>query len=315
MITISKYHDIINRLNFNRSIKKSLWIFGLDMILLICAFFLLLKTNGLILYCISQLLFSIVFLHSFIILHECGHNTLSKKNYLNIVIGHISSIFCFMPFYPWKYIHDEHHKWTGHLDKDPVFVLLKQAKAKKKLPLVLRLGWRTLLPIGVFFLHLVYWSYPIKLILLKKMNPKILTRCLFSCTFLFLAYYIINKIYPEVFSFKILPAIILYAILWETLSTPQHLGMPSTTHKPSLKDHAYTTRTTRFPYFLERYLFLNFGFHIEHHFFPTLPWHELNEAHKLLKPLLGTAYNEVIGGVWNIKMRSQNMEKVLGIHD
>jgi fatty acid desaturase len=315
MLNNKEYNEIRQSLNFNRGLKKSLGFIITDIVLLYMALFCL-AHNGWLYYCLSQICLAVVFLHHFILLHECGHNTLSSKSWLNGVIGHYNSIFCCMPFYPWKIIHEEHHKWTGHIDKDPVFELLKQAKISKKLPWIFHLGWRTFIPLNVFFLHIVYWTYPIKLMKQKQLSKPRLYRCLFSVFFLVFSYFILFYCFPAFFSLKnILPAIILYGVLWETLSTPQHLGLAPTTHKPTLKDHASTTRSTWFPQWIQHYLFLNFGYHVEHHFFPALPWHELDKAHRCIQPILKSDYNMVTGGIWNIHMRRKNMEQAIGVKD
>lgn len=51
--------------------------------------------------------------------HDAGHGTVSKKNWINQVVGEIShSIFCLTPFIPWKLSHLKHHKHHNHLTKD-----------------------------------------------------------------------------------------------------------------------------------------------------------------------------------------------------
>lgn len=264
---------------------------------------------------ISQALFSLVILHSFILLHEAGHYCCVNNRALNTILGHYFSILCCMPFYPWTYIHYEHHKWTGHIDNDPVFELLKRARASNSLPWLIRFGWRTFLPFGVFFMHLVYWSYPLKLIKHRQMNKKMFQRTLFSVLFLIAMYIILFYGFSSIFKIKyfIIPAII-YGMLWELLTTAQHLGLPSFTTRPQLHQHAQTTRSTIFPHFIGKYVFLNFGLHLEHHFYPALPWHELSKARMLLKPVLKNEYNEVTGGVWNVKTRQQDMRVFLGLN-
>ena len=315
MLSNEEYNDVRQSLNFNRRLVKSLGFIIADIVLLYTAIIFLGK-SGLVYYCLGQICLAVLFLHNFILLHESGHNTLSSNSWLNVVIGHYNSIFCCMPFYPWKIIHEEHHKWTGHIDKDPVFELLKQAKISKKLPWIFHVGWRTFIPLNVFFLHLVYWSYPLKLLKQKQLSKPMFYRCLFSVLFLLFSYLVLNYCFPMFLTIKnLLPAIILYGVLWETLSTPQHLGLAPTTHRPTLKEHALTTRSTWFPRWLQHYLFLNFGYHVEHHFFPALPWHELEKAHLKIKPILKNQYNMVTGGLWNLKMRRKNMEHAIGVHD
>lgn len=163
-------------------------------------------------------------------------------------------------------------------------------------------------------MHLVYWSYPLKLIKDRKMKKEIFKRTVFSVSFLLMVYFILFYGFSSVFKIKyfILPAIG-YGILWELLTTAQHLGLPSFSTRPQLHQHAQTTRSTIFPHFIGKYLFLNFGLHLEHHFYPALPWHELSKARTLLKPILKDSYNEVTGGVWNVKTRQQDMRAFLGL--
>lgn len=312
-ISREQYLTILRQLSFKKNVCITACIMSVDLCLLFLAIHFLQK-NTLIHYLTAQPILAIVLLHSFILLHEAGHNAAAQKKISNYIIGHFTSILCCMPFFTWKYIHNEHHKWTGHLDNDPVFELLKRAKIKGKLPFIMHLGWRSFLPIGVFFLHLVYWSYPLKLIIQRQINRKIFINCLFSVLFLAAAYYSLHLASPNLFKFtNFLPAIIIYGILWETLSTPQHIGLASTKHKPSLQDHINTTRSTSFPIIIEKYLFLNFGLHVEHHLYPNLPWHELKKVQTLIQPYLTNGYKLVKGGIWNIKTRSTNMESFLGI--
>jgi omega-6 fatty acid desaturase (delta-12 desaturase) len=314
MINREQYKSLIGQLSFERKLSINLLVMAIDVVFFFVGLQLL-SQQTLLTYCLAQPLFAVVFLHAFLILHEAGHNACAPSSWMNVIMGHVASIFCCMPFYSWKYIHAEHHKWTGHLEKDPVFELLKQAKIKRKLPLIMHIGWRSFLPIGVLFLHLVYWSYPLKLLLNKKMNKTIFRNCAISVALLPLAYYLLHAVAPSLFNIaNFAPSIFLYGILWELLSTPQHIGLPSTLHRPNLQDHANTTRSTHFPAWLEKYLFLNFGLHVEHHFFPALPWHELKKAQTLIAPLLQSNYKLVEGGIWNIQTRKQNMESFLQLH-
>ena len=51
--------------------------------------------------------------------HDSGHGTVSRKNWINDVVGEIShSIFCLTPFIPWKKSHLKHHLNHNHLTRD-----------------------------------------------------------------------------------------------------------------------------------------------------------------------------------------------------
>ena len=310
----STYSNIRNQLSFKSNFAYTITYILLDIVMATLGLWMVHQQS--IGYFIgSQILFCLVILHSFILLHEAGHYSCVSSRRMNTILGHYFSVLCCMPFYPWTYIHYEHHKWTGHIDKDPVFELLKRARASNSLPWLIRVGWRTFLPFGVFFMHLVYWSYPLKLIKDRKMNRKMFHRTLFSVLFLMSVYMIIFIGFSTVFKIQyfILP-VIGYGMLWELLTTAQHLGLPSFTTRPQLHQHAQTTRSTIFPHLIGKYVFLNFGLHLEHHFYPALPWHELSKARLLLKPVLKDSYNEVIGGIWNFKTRQQDMGAFLGLN-
>ncbi|KZT40976.1 hypothetical protein SISSUDRAFT_1113206 [Sistotremastrum suecicum HHB10207 ss-3] len=54
--------------------------------------------------------------------HEAGHETLSPHTLVNQFIGFTLHSWILVPFYSWKYSHAIHHKATGHMDKDEIYV-------------------------------------------------------------------------------------------------------------------------------------------------------------------------------------------------
>src|SRR6266576_2916639 len=53
----------------------------------------------------------------FIIFHDCGHGSFFKSRQANEVVGFITGMLTFTPFYQWRYDHAIHHATSGHLDK------------------------------------------------------------------------------------------------------------------------------------------------------------------------------------------------------
>lgn len=53
----------------------------------------------------------------FIIFHDCGHGSFFKSTTANKVVGFISGMLTFTPFYHWRWEHAIHHATAGHLDK------------------------------------------------------------------------------------------------------------------------------------------------------------------------------------------------------
>ena len=54
--------------------------------------------------------------------HECGHQSFSPSKILNDTVGFICHSALLVPYFSWKISHGKHHKATGHLERDMVFV-------------------------------------------------------------------------------------------------------------------------------------------------------------------------------------------------
>ena len=53
----------------------------------------------------------------FIIFHDCGHGSYFKSRAANDVVGFITGLLTFTPYYEWRWSHAIHHASAGHLDK------------------------------------------------------------------------------------------------------------------------------------------------------------------------------------------------------
>jgi omega-6 fatty acid desaturase / acyl-lipid omega-6 desaturase (Delta-12 desaturase) len=57
-----------------------------------------------------------------VLAHECGHQAFSTSRTLNDTVGWILHSSLLVPYFSWQITHGKHHKATGHLTKDMVFV-------------------------------------------------------------------------------------------------------------------------------------------------------------------------------------------------
>jgi omega-6 fatty acid desaturase (delta-12 desaturase) len=57
-----------------------------------------------------------------VIAHECGHQAFSESKIVNDTVGWVLHSALFVPYFSWKISHGKHHKSTGNLEKDMVFV-------------------------------------------------------------------------------------------------------------------------------------------------------------------------------------------------
>ena len=53
----------------------------------------------------------------FIIFHDCGHGSFFKSKIANDIVGFITGMLTFTPYYHWRWEHAIHHASAGHLDK------------------------------------------------------------------------------------------------------------------------------------------------------------------------------------------------------
>ncbi|KAI1005596.1 Oleate hydroxylase [Podosphaera aphanis] len=57
-----------------------------------------------------------------VLAHECGHQAFSTSKALNDTVGWICHSALLVPYFSWKISHSKHHKATGNLERDMVFV-------------------------------------------------------------------------------------------------------------------------------------------------------------------------------------------------
>ena len=53
----------------------------------------------------------------FIIFHDCGHGSYFKSRWANALVGFVSGVLTFTPYYHWRWEHAIHHGTSGDLDK------------------------------------------------------------------------------------------------------------------------------------------------------------------------------------------------------
>jgi bifunctional Delta-12/omega-3 fatty acid desaturase len=66
--------------------------------------------------------------------HECGHGAFSPYERANNVLGWAIHSTLLVPFFSWKITHARHHRYTGHITKDAVFVPETEDEIKARDP-------------------------------------------------------------------------------------------------------------------------------------------------------------------------------------
>ncbi|KAL2410878.1 Oleate hydroxylase FAH12 [Exophiala dermatitidis] len=130
--TIGDIHRAIPRHCFERSAITGLYYVARDVACLATTFYLFNRfvtpeyipstaVRGALwfLYTVIQGLFGT---GVWVLAHECGHQSFSTSKVLNDTVGWICHSALLVPYFSWKISHGKHHKATGHLERDMVFV-------------------------------------------------------------------------------------------------------------------------------------------------------------------------------------------------
>lgn len=73
-------------------------------------------------YILSTALSGMIMTGIWILAHECGHGAFSRSSSINTTIGYLLHSFLLVPYHSWQISHSHHHKATGNLQRDTVFV-------------------------------------------------------------------------------------------------------------------------------------------------------------------------------------------------
>ena len=211
----------------------------------------------------------------FTLAHECTHKTPFANERLNDTIGHICGVVLVLPFRTFRYFHLTHHKWTNIAGKDPEL---------SGEPLTTRTRWLWHVS------GLPYWRAQFvqltSLALGRFAAPWLPERAAAAVTRearVIVAIYICVAFSlfftPLLFWIWILPALLGQPVLRLYLLA-EHGDCPMVAN---MFENTRTTFTNR----LVRFVAWNMPYHIEHHVWPQVPFHQLPALHDHAKSHLG----------------------------
>lgn len=310
VLSKAEYLALRARISFERKLLPSAGMLFLDVLLLL-AVSALLRAEHWAAFALSQVLLAVVFFNAFAILHECAHGTLSASPVVNSLVGHITSALCFTPFYPFRYIHQKHHAFTGNVERDPSLKSLRIWRTQG-VPRLVRACWFFWIPLGALLQHLVYASFPLELRRAGALTKHKALRCLVSTLWLPVSWFLAFSFAPDLVSWSnMLPALVLFLFAEELVNIPHHVGTPTFSGRLAVWEQYLASRSCYYPAGVSELLVLNFNFHIEHHMFPNLPWFRLRSARRAVKALLGERYVEAVGIEWNLRHRSRDLQRIV----
>ncbi len=220
--------------------------------------------------------------------HETGHGTAFKTDWLNNAVYEIASFMVIRESIVWRWSHARHHSDTIIVGRDREIGALRPVSL---IEIVLKI---------INVPHIFKYYQSVLRHALGRMTPDELTfipESEFNGVYLRARLYVL--IYASVLGLaiatrSILPLMFiglpsLYGDWLQFLyGLQQHAGLAE-----DVLDHRLNTRTV-YLNFINRYLYWNMGYHIEHHMFPMVPYYNLGKLHELIKADCPPAYNGLI---------------------
>lgn len=231
--------------------------------------------------------------------HECGHGTAFANDRANTVVYYLASFMLLREPTVWRWSHVRHHSDTIIVGRDPEIVQprppnlrawvlnhLNLAAGPAMLTQTARHATGRLKPAVADF---VPESEQRRVVVEARVVIAI------HMALLVVSVVVANPL-PALMSTL---ASFYGAWLLLAFGTTQHLGLAE-----DVLDHRLNTRTVYFNPVL-RFLYLNMNYHIEHHLFPTVPYHRLPELHQAIRhelpppaPSFAAAWREAVGSLW-----------------
>lgn len=220
--------------------------------------------------------------------HESGHGTAFKTDWMNNALYEIASFMMLRESTVWRWSHNRHHSDTIIVGRDPEIAVPRPPR------------WTGM--VQVFFGLHGYRSYfrTVPLHCLGRMTAAEKTfipedqfeRIYWTARVHAVVY--AGLIALSIYEHSILPVMLVGLVnLFGSWLSPiygftQHAGLAE-----NVLDHRLNCRTV-YMNLVNRYLYWNMNYHLEHHMFPLVPYHALPKLHELIKEDCPPSYGSIL---------------------
>ena len=228
----------------------------------------------------GQVLLALMLVQWFVILHECGHDTLFRTRRLHAITGRVAAFFAVIPYHAWTRVHGRHHKWTGWQDLDPTTTSLAPRERGRLERSIVNICWRFWIPLfSILYRVTNYWHLP----RLFRMFPRRTDRISIARdAAILLALYggLVVWLGGETLLRLAGLAVLLSLMIEDLLLLSQHTHVPqNVSHGEIVKPFAAIaqepfTRSLRLPHLASAFV-LHFDAHELHHMYPFVPGYHL----------------------------------------
>ena len=230
--------------------------------------------------------------------HETGHGTAFKSRWLDEGLYQLASFMIMRDPTVWRWSHTRHHTDTLILGRDPEIAAMRPARLARLLA-----NFFGLVDVPVAFGLMLRHAAGRLTAEEADFVPEPERHKVYRTARIDLAIYAVTIVSAVAFS-SWLPVVLIGgpriygAFMLNVYALTQHAGMGE-----NVLDHRLNTRTVKMCV-VNRFLYWNMNYHVEHHMFPMVPYYLLPELHEEVKhdcapvyPSLWAAYKEIIPAI------------------
>ena len=230
--------------------------------------------------------------------HETGHGTPFETRWMNAVVYHIASFMMMREPTVWRWNHTRHHTDTIIVGMDPEIQAMRPARLAR---IIVNFAGLYDVPMSfkLMFMHAFGRLTRDEEIAVPSQEQHKVYRTARIWLLIYAA-----AIATSIFTWSILPLLLIggpriYATFMHTIyALTQHAGL-----QENALDHRLNCRTIKMCW-VNRFIYWNMNYHVEHHMFPMVPSHKLPDLHADIKhdlptmyPSIWAAYKEIIPAV------------------
>ena len=220
--------------------------------------------------------------------HESSHGTAFRTDWMNIVLYEIASFMVMRESTVWRWSHTRHHSDTIIVGRDPEIAVPRPPDLSA---LIQSFFGLTTYP--RYFHHIILHAVGRTTEDESTYIPEAEYPRIFWKARIYLAIYV-GVITVSVVTGSILPIMLVGGVhlfgswLMPIYGLTQHAGLAE-----NVLDHRLNCRTV-YMNIVNRYLYWNMNYHVEHHMFPLVPYHALPRLHELVKDDCPTPYSSIV---------------------
>jgi Na(+)-translocating NADH:ubiquinone oxidoreductase F subunit len=220
--------------------------------------------------------------------HECGHGTAFKTDWMNDVVYEIASFMILRESTFWRWSHTRHHSDTIIVGRDPEIAVQRPTNMREFV-----LNFFSIGTYKKFFTGIVRHSFGRLAPDEATFIPEFARPGVYARARIYVAIYVIT-IAAAIYFGSLLPLMYIGlpmfygSWLMVTYGYTQHAGLAE-----NVLDHRLNCRTV-YMNPVHRFLYWNMNYHVEHHMFPLVPYHNLPKLHAAIKTDCPTPYDGIL---------------------